>query len=78
MKYCMFSKLDHVHGAIMVRILNIFLILAKKPDLNFFLKDVSVGGSPNLELIKKFKINAILDLRAEKGHEQKSLEKHGV
>lgn len=70
-----FGKIDHVYGALTVRLHRRYFKIKKIADLMFFLPDLAVGGVSELELIKKAGIDAILDMRHESMHDEQLLKK---
>ena len=74
----MFDTLDHILGAITIRILRKYLKIKRKPDLVYFDEFLAVGGVSKLELIKKEGINAILDMRMEDYHNEINLKKLNI
>ena len=74
----MFGTIDHVSGAIGVRVRRFYLSVRKKPDISFLDSNLGVGGACNLEDLSKEGIQSILDLRQETEDNPYELEKYNL
>jgi len=74
----MFRTLDHLNGAITVRIRRILFNLAKKSDISFITPNIGIGGVCNLEILFHGNVHAILDLRSEKGDNLIQIQKFSI
>lgn len=61
----LFSQLDHIYGALGIRIKKIFCRINKKPDISIIDNFISIGGSTTIKGLSKKGITAIVDLRNE-------------
>lgn len=67
----MFGIIDHVSGAILVRIRRRSYSLLGKTDASFIDSNLAIGGACNLQILAKDGFNCILDMRQESKHDQK-------
>jgi len=74
----MFGTIDHVTGAIGVRVRRLYLGVRKKPDISFLNKNLGVGGVCKIEDLTKVGIQSILDLRQETEDSPNELEKYNI
>jgi len=74
----MFNTLDHVTGAVGVRIRRLFLSVKKKPDISFLESNLGIGGACNIEALAKTGIQSILDLREETEDNPSDLKKYNI
>lgn len=72
----MFGIIDHVIGAYTVRIHRFLVNISKKPDMNFVIPNLYVGGNGSIDRLSKEGIDAILDLRNEKIDDQEMISKY--
>ena len=74
----MFSTIDHLTGAVGVRLQRVALTLLGKPDLTFLDQNLAIGGHCNIKKLWKNNIQAILDLREENQDSPQELEKYSM
>jgi len=74
----MFGKIDHVSGAVLVRIRRLLLKAKNNPDISFLNPNLGVGGACNVEGIANYGINSILDLREESMDNPEQIKKFGI
>ena len=74
----MFSKFDHITGAISVRLKRYFLKSTGKPDLSYITQKLFVGGHCSIHTLWKSNIKAIVDLRMEAEDDRRDLEKYDI
>jgi len=74
----MFSVLDHVCGAIDVRINRFFLKIFRKPDATLIKHNMFLGGVNDITILSKLGICGILDLREEIDDNLLELKKHSI
>jgi len=74
----MFGTIDHVSGAIGVRVRRFYLGVRKKPDISYLDSNLGVGGVCKIEDLSKAGIQSILDLRQETEDNPHELEKYNI
>jgi protein tyrosine phosphatase len=74
----LFSTIDHIGGAVFVRIRRWSLKLRNKPDLSFVESNLIVGGYCSIELLANSGIQAIVDMREESQDCQNDLKKFKI
>ena len=74
----MFGKIDHVSGAVLVRIRRLLLKAKNNPDISFLNPNLGVGGTCNVEGIANYGIKSILDLREESMDNPEQIKKFGI
>jgi len=74
----MFGKIDHVSGAVLVRIRRLLLKAKNNPDISFLNPNLGVGGACNVEGIANYGIKSILDLREESMDNPEQIKKLGI
>ena len=74
----MFGIIDHLTGAIRVRIRRFYLNAKNKPDVSFLDSNLGVGGATNIEFLAKKDIQSILDLRDETEDDPDELKKFNI
>jgi len=74
----MFGIIDHLTGAVRVRIRRFFLNAKNKPDISFLDSNLGVGGATNIEFLAKNDIQSILDLREETEDDPEKLKKYKI
>lgn len=74
----MFSKIDHVIGAILVRLRRRQLKSLRKPDLSLIIPNLYIGGSTEINLLSQNNISSILDLRKENKDNHNELKKFSI
>ena len=74
----MFGIIDHLTGAIRVRIRRFYLNAKNKPDISFLDSNLGVGGASNIEFLAKKDIQSILDLRDETEDDPDKLKKFNI
>jgi len=74
----MFGIIDHLTGAIRVRIRRFYLNAKNKPDISFLDSNLGVGGATNIEFLAKKDIQSILDLRDETEDDPDELKKFNI
>ena len=57
----MFSKIDHVSGALLVRARRLILKAKNDPDISFLTPNLGVGGACNVASVANYGIKSILD-----------------
>ncbi len=74
----MFGKIDHVSGAVLVRVRRLLLKAKNNPDISFLTPNLGVGGACNVSFIADYGIKSILDLREESMDNPKQIKKFGI
>jgi len=74
----MFGIIDHLTGAIRVRIRRFYLNAKNKPDISFLDSNLGVGGATNIEFLAKKDIQSILDLRDKTEDDPNELKKFNI
>ena len=74
----MFNILDHLYGALTVRIHRYINKKKKSADISLIKSNLFVGGTNDIEIIAKNNIQAILDLRKESHHDKDKLKKFSM
>lgn len=74
----MFNKLDHITGAILVRIRRKSYSLLGKADASFLDSNLAIGGVCNTAVLSKNGFNCILDMREEDKHDEELISKLGI
>lgn len=74
----MFSIIDHLYGAVDVRLNRFFLKIFHKPDATFLDSNIYLGGVNKIPILSKFGITAILDLREEANDSEIELDKYSI
>ena len=74
----MFGIIDHLTGAIRVRMSRFYLNKTNRPDISFLDSNLGVGGATKIELLAKKNIQSILDLRDETEDDPDELKKFNI
>ncbi|HXT84075.1 MAG TPA: dual specificity protein phosphatase family protein [Verrucomicrobiae bacterium] len=74
----MFDIIDHISGAILVRIRRKSLSIMRKPDVSFINNQLAIGGVCDLDLLVKNKFDCILDMREEIQYDNQQISKYSI
>jgi hypothetical protein len=76
--HSIFGILDHLSGALRVRLRRLILKLGATPDLSFINEDLAIGGVCKTDGLWKSGIQAVLDLRQEAHDDPEVIRKYSL
>lgn len=74
----MFGIIDHIIGAILVRIRRKSLSIMRKPDVSFINNRLAIGGVCDLDILAENEFSCILDMREETSYDNQEISKYFI